>query len=222
MRRMPLPRLGSLIKLTLMLLRGFIPSVQCGRGRGLAFVGKGVRLREQYKIFFEGRLVLEDFCEIQGFSENGVRFGRNVSVGCFASIRPSGYYGASPGVGLSVGDFSSIGPYCYIGCAGGVEIGSNVMLAPHVTIHSENHLFADLSRSIKSQGTERQTTTIGDNCWVATGARIMAGVTVGEGSVVAAGSVVTKNVPPFSVVGGVPARVLRSRADSALNDSISG
>ena len=64
---------------------------------------------------------------------------------------------------------------------------------------------------IKEQGVDRLTVRIGDDCWIGSGATITAGVSVGQGSIVPAGSVVTRDVPPNSVVAGVPARVISSR-----------
>jgi len=136
-------------------------------------------------------------------------------------IRPSSYYGGLAGEGFVMGDRSSIGPGCFIGCSGYIEIGADVMLGPGVRIFSENHVFADTTATIKSQGVERGTTTIEDDCWIGSGATVTSGVRIGAGSVVAAGSVVTRDVPPMSIVAGVPARVLRTRTDmSAVAEGV--
>jgi acetyltransferase-like isoleucine patch superfamily enzyme len=72
-------------------------------------------------------------------------------------------------------------------------------------------LFDDPELNIKEQGVKREFVKIEDDCWIAANTVILAGVTIGRGSVVAAGSVVTKDVPPYSIVGGVPAKVIKSR-----------
>jgi acetyltransferase-like isoleucine patch superfamily enzyme len=85
------------------------------------------------------------------------------------------------------------------------------MMSPRVSIYAENHLFDHPELSIKEQGVKREFVKIEDDCWIAANTIILAGVTIGRGSVIAAGSVVTKDVPPYSIVGGVPAKVLKSR-----------
>jgi len=86
-----------------------------------------------------------------------------------------------------------------------------VLMGPRVTLLAENHVFDDLDLPIKEQGVVRSAIHIEDDCWLGAGSTVLAGVTVGHGSVVAAGSVVTKDVPPGSVVAGVPAKLVRSR-----------
>jgi acetyltransferase-like isoleucine patch superfamily enzyme len=85
------------------------------------------------------------------------------------------------------------------------------MLAPRVSIYAENHVFDNPNITIKAQGVSKKDVVIEDDCWIAANAVILAGVTIGKGSVVAAGSVVNEDVPAFSVVAGVPARVIKSR-----------
>ena len=120
-------------------------------------------------------------------------------------------YGGSIGAGLIVGDNSNIGPGAYIGCTGLITIGNNVMMSPGVSIYAENHNFSDSTLPMKEQGVTVSFVTIEDDCWIAANSVILAGVTVGKGSVVAAGSIVTKDVPPYSVVAGNPAQVIKSR-----------
>jgi acetyltransferase-like isoleucine patch superfamily enzyme len=112
---------------------------------------------------------------------------------------------------LKIGNNSNIGPYCYIGCSGYIEIGNNVMISPRVSIYAENHVFDRTDITMKEQGVNRQFVKIEDDCWVAANSIILAGVTIGKGSVIAAGSIVTKDIPPYSIVAGVPARVIKQR-----------
>jgi len=137
--------------------------------------------------------------------------GERVSIGKFAIIRPGNSYGGEIGEGLKIGDHSNIGPYCYIGCSGYIEIGNNVMMSPRVSIYAENHVFDRIDTTIQSQGVHRQFVKIEDDCWIAANSIILAGVTIGKGSVIAAGSVVTKDVPPYSIVAGIPATIIKQR-----------
>jgi acetyltransferase-like isoleucine patch superfamily enzyme len=200
----------TLCKLLAMIVRGSFVRPRLASADGMLLLGRGVRMRNPSFLSFKGRLLVEDFAEIQGLSESGLTFGRDVSVGAFAMIRPSGYYSRRIGEGLRVGDRSSIGPYCYIGCSGFVSIGSDVMLAPGVQLFAENHVFGGLT-PIKEQGVEFRPIAIEDDCWLASGVTVVGGVTIGAGSVIAAGSVVTRDVAPGSIMAGVPARPIRSR-----------
>ena len=86
------------------------------------------------------------------------------------------------------------------------------MMGPRVNLLAENHNFERTDIPIKAQGVRRSFIAIGDDCWLGANCTILAGVTIGQGSIVAAGAVVTSDVPPFSIVGGVPARLIKSRA----------
>lgn len=204
-------RLLAIVRLVPMGARGLVVRPMLRQSRGLLLLGRGARIKDPRYVRHRGRLVIEDFAEVQGYSVHGIHFGSNVSVGRNAQIRPSSYYGGEPGHGLIVGDRSSIASDCFIGCSGEIRIGNDVMLGPAVRVFSENHVFAQTDAPIKTQGVERGTTVIEDDCWIGSNSVILSGVTIGAGSVVAAGSVVTKDVPARSVVGGNPAKVLRAR-----------
>lgn len=92
---------------------------------------------------------------------------------------------------------------------GPVTIGNNVILAQNIVMSGLNHTYTDISKPIDWQPTTTATITVEDDCWIAANAVITAGVTIGKHSVVAGGAVVTKNVPPFSVVAGNPAKVIK-------------
>jgi acetyltransferase-like isoleucine patch superfamily enzyme len=193
-------------------VRGQIRRIGFKQARGIIFIGRHVTLRNKRYISVGRNFIAEDYCEIIGLSRHGITFGDRVTVGRFAMIRPTRYYGGGElGEGLVVGNNSNIGAYCYVGCSGGIRIGNNVMMSPRVSLYAENHNFADVTRPMKEQGVTRKPIVIEDDCWIASHSVILAGVTIGRGSIVAAGSVVTADVPPYSIVAGVPARVIRSR-----------
>ncbi len=200
-----------LSRVALMALRGSWYRLWLRRAAGLVLIGRQVALRNPEYISVGRFFVAEDCCEIQGLSEGGITFGDHVTIGRFAMIRPSGYYGREIGEGLRVGDYSNIGPYCYIGCSGRIEIGTNVLMSPRVSMYAEDHNFARYDLPIKQQGVTRRSIVVEDDCWLASNSIILAGVRVGKGAIVAAGAVVTRDVPPYSIVAGVPARVIGQR-----------
>lgn len=115
-----------------------------------------------------------------------------------------------PNSGIWVGRNGFIGESCIIRGQGGVHIGEAVLLAPGVQILAIDHLFGDRSRPIMQQGISAQGITIDDGAWLGAGAIVLDGVHVGTGAVVGAGAVVTHDVPPHTLVGGVPARAIKS------------
>ena len=204
-------QLITLWRLLPFLLRGLLEKLFMGESSGWVLVGKQVSIRYAGYLHAGKELIIEDYAEINARSTQKIILGNRVTIGKYAIIRPGNLYGGELGEGLRVGDHSNIGPYSYIGCSGFISIGNNVMISPRVSIYAENHVFDSTEDTIKSQGIKRKTVVIEDDCWIAANSIILAGVTIGKGSVVAAGSVVSKDVPPYSVVAGVPARIIKSR-----------
>lgn len=104
-----------------------------------------------------------------------------------------------------------VGPYSVIYGHGGVDIGDDTLVAMHVTIVSSNHALPPLGRSIQYQPDELRPTRIGRDVWLGAGAVVLGGVNIGDGCVVGAGAVVTKDIPAGMIVAGVPARVIGQR-----------
>ena len=192
-------------------IRGLFVRLRIKSAKGLLLVGKKVRIFYPNNLQVGYNTIIEDGAEINCLSLQGIKLGNRVTIGKYAIIRPSNIYGGPIGEGLTMGDNSNIGPYNYIGCSGKITIGNNVMLAPRVSIYAENHVFDHPEILIRDQGVEKKEVIIEDGCWIAANSILLAGVTIGKGSVVAAGSVVTENVPPYSVVAGVPAKWIKSR-----------
>ena len=135
----------------------------------------------------------------------GIRIGRNSSVfmGCYWYFyRP---FGRNPQP-MVIGEHTVINRRCTLDGRGGVRIGSNVSVSPEVMLITSHHL-----RDDPDFGVEDRPVVIEDYAWIGSRATILPGVTIGRGAVVAAGAVVTKDVAPYAVVGGVPARVIGAR-----------
>lgn len=107
-----------------------------------------------------------------------------------------------------IGDYTRIGIHCTV--IGPVCIGSHVNLAQGITVTALNHIFKDSSRRIDEQGVSTKPVVIGDDVWIGANAVILPGVTIGSHCVVAAGAVVTKDVPNHTLVGGIPAKVIKN------------
>jgi len=112
---------------------------------------------------------------------------------------------------IKIGERCSINPYTVLYGHGNLTIGNNVLIAGHCLIIPSNHIFSDLNCPINEQGETRKGIVIEDNVWIGSGVRILDGVRVGFGAIVAAGAVVNKDVLSNTVVGGVPARLIKER-----------
>lgn len=117
---------------------------------------------------------------------------------------------------IEIGKRTYIGPYSCLAGPGTIKIGQDCLIASHTGIYANNHNFADPARKISVQGTTNQGIVIEDDCWLGSGVKVLDGVTIGQGSVIGAGAVVTKDIPPFSVAVGVPAKVSAHRDGKQL------
>lgn len=112
---------------------------------------------------------------------------------------------------IVIGDRVGINPYCVIYGHGGLTIGNDVMIATGCIIIPANHNIDDLARPMNSQGLTTRGIIIEDDVWLAARVTVLDGVRIGRGAVIGAGAVVTKDIPPFAIAVGVPARVVGSR-----------
>lgn len=117
---------------------------------------------------------------------------------------------------LSVGNRSQLGQRSVLG--GEIEIGDDVLMGPDVVVMAVSHDFSNINIPINQQDhTIERKVIIGSNVWLGTRVVVLPGVNIGEGSIVGAGAVVTKSFPPYSIVGGVPAKLIKSRrTDGAM------
>lgn len=175
--------------------RCFLKEVQ-----GMLLVGEKVQISHGKHIYCGKNVKFEDFSEIHGLCSEGLIFGDYVTISRGVMIRPSSYYGGDYGSGLIMGEHSSIGPYGYVGCSGKIIIGRNVMFGPKCSLFAENHVFSDTQSSIKSQGVQQKGIIVEDDCWIGSNVTILDGVTIGKGSVIGAGTLVTKSIPAGSIV----------------------
>lgn len=204
-------KVAILYRTGLKFLRGMVYRVFLKEVHGMFLVGKNVQITHGKHIRCGENVKFEDFSEIHGLSSDGLKFGDYVTISRGVMIRPSSYYGRDYGVGLTMGEYSSIGPYGYVGCSGKITIGKNVMLGPKCSLFAENHVFSDTENSIKSQGVQQKGITIEDDCWIGSNVTILDGVTIGKGSVIGAGTLVTKNIPAGSVVYDERNKLMKKR-----------
>jgi acetyltransferase-like isoleucine patch superfamily enzyme len=177
---------------------------------GFIFASLNAKVIHGRKVICGRNLNLGRQSLINALSYEGVTIGDNFTLGDFAIIECTGIL-SDVGTKLTIGNNVGINHYCFIGVRGEIEIGDNVIFGPRVSMFSENHNFTDISIPIKHQGVTKGKTKIGNDVWVGAGVSIMSGVTIGNGCVIAAGAVVTKDIEPYSIAGGVPARVIKSR-----------
>lgn len=193
-------RINIYFRTLVKILRGRVYRIFLKEAHGLFLVGKKVQISHGKHICCGKNVKFEDYSEIHGLCSEGLIFGDNVTISRGVMIRPSSYYGGDLGVGLTMGAHSSIGPYGYVGCSGRITIGKNVMFGPKCSLFAENHVFSDANKTIKSQGVQQKGITIEDDCWIGSNVTILDGVTIGKGSIIGAGTLVTKDVPAGSVV----------------------
>lgn len=176
------------------------------------FVGSNTKILSTHQIKFQKPLSIDDDCIINALSKEGIVFGSNASIQkrtiieCTGSLRHLGK-------GLILGDNVGIGSNSFLGCAGGIEIGDDTIIGNYVSFHSENHNFDRDNIPIRLQGVNHKGIKIGKNCWIGAKVTILDGTIVGDGCVIAAGAVLNKEYPENSIIGGVPAKVLKSRFD---------
>lgn len=194
----------------IMMLRGKIFSFGKKNIARNVFIGKNVKLYEKKKISIGKNTKIHDNCQIDALSIQGVKIGEKVILGensrikCTGSIRQIGY-------GMSIGDNTTFGNECFFGAAGGIKIGKDVIAGQLVRFHSENHIYKDRNRLIREQGVSHKGIIVGNDCWIGAGVTFLDGAVLGDGCVVAANSVVTKKFPSNSIIGGIPAKVIKER-----------
>lgn len=121
---------------------------------------------------------------------------------------------ATYGGNIRIGKQCSVNPYCVLYGHGGLDIGNFVRIATHSVIIPADHIYSDTNTPIYLQGLRRQGVRISDDVWIGAGCKILDGVIISKGAVLAAGCVVTTDVEANSVYGGVPAKYIKKRGDA--------
>lgn len=171
-------------------------------------IGCGVKILNPQNVTLEDDVSIGDHCTLMARSERGISMGERASLqyGVYLDTEGGGGY-------IEIGKRVYVGTGCCLFGHQGVEIGDESLLAQNITMTPYSHRFDDLTKSIISQGGHSRKMTIGRDCYIGKSVSIVYSADIGDGSVVGAGSVVVKSVPPYSVAVGVPARVIRKRGE---------
>lgn len=196
--------LKTLIRRLVMLTRGIVVHQR------QIFTGTGCSFSNKRNISFGKNLTIGNRVKIDGYSSQKVILGDFVSIGDYTRVICTSHM-SKYGIGLQIGNNSAIGQFSEFGAAGGIRIGSDVIMGSYISFHSENHNFDDTTKLIREQGVTSKGIVIGSNVWVGAKVTFLDGARVGDNCVIAAGAVVRGEFPDNSVIGGVPAKILKSR-----------
>jgi acetyltransferase-like isoleucine patch superfamily enzyme len=191
------------------LLRGFILILKFKRP-GQLLLGRKVRLINTGNIRLGKWVRLDDHVLLSATGTGNIEIGDNSGIGSFSRLIISTSFN-NLGEFIKIGKNVGIGEFAYLGGGGGLEIGDDCIVGQYFSCHPENHNFSDDTVPIRLQGVTRKGIRIGKNNWIGSKVTVLDGVTIGDNCVIAAGSVVNRNVPSNSVIGGVPARILKKR-----------
>lgn len=174
-------------------------------GRNTVF-GSDVVLRHPGKLKLNSDIVIDDNVVLDAKGENntGIVIGNKVFIG-----RNSIVYCQNGDI--TIGNDANIGSNCQIFSAGRVTIGDSVLMAAYTYLIGGSHNYEDPDIPIIQQGRSATGITIEDNVWLGAAVKVLDGVTIGEGSIIAAGAVVTNDIPAYSIAGGIPAKVIKTR-----------
>lgn len=175
---------------------------------GPAAIESGVRLRFADGIRLGRGAYLDEGVYLHACPPGGIEIGAGSYVMHHAVLHVYNFRDL-PRAGIHIGADSLVGEGCILRGQGGITIGDRVYLATMVQLLAVDHVFEDPDRPFTEQGITARGIAIEDDVWIGAGAVVTDGVRIGRGAVVAAGAVVTADVAPHTVVGGVPARLLR-------------
>ncbi|HUR11416.1 MAG TPA: DapH/DapD/GlmU-related protein [Flavitalea sp.] len=192
-------------------LRGLYYRIWLKKCDGFLFVGRNCKLRFLHKITMGKTIIIGDHVEINGLCKKGITIGNNVSIHRNTIIECTGVL-SKLGEGLAIGNNVGIAQNVFIQVRGFVQIGSNSMFGPGSSLFSENHCHDLTGIPMIKQPTIRKGVIVEDDVWVGAKAVILDGVTIGKGSIIAAGCVVLHDVPAYSIVAGVPGRIIGCRS----------
>ncbi len=133
------------------------------------------------------------------------------SMGKNVNIEHGAFFAS--GRDIEIGNNSGLGLNCRV--TGPLKIGNDVMMGPNVMIFTQNHETENILKPMRLQTAQKKAVTIGNDVWIGANVMILPGVTIGDGAILAAGAVVTKNVAPYSIVGGNPAKEIKKRTSDA-------
>lgn len=182
---------------------------------GAAAIENNVRIRFADHIRLGHGVYLDQGTYLHA-TPNGIEIGDRTIVMHGAVLHVYNFRGM-PQSGIRIGRDSLVGEYSIIRGQGGVQIGDRVYTSPFTQIIAVDHVFDDPDRSFVEQGITAEGIVIEDDVWLGAGVVVTDGVRIGKGAVVAAGAVVTRDVPPHTVVGGVPAKPIKAIDGSISN-----
>lgn len=171
-------------------------------------IEKDVRLIIPSNVFLGERTFLGEFSYLDpDSSKNKIVLKNDVHISRGCVLRMS----AECKGDLTIEDHVHISQNSYINANGGVWIGKNCLFGSNVSIISSNHNYKDPNTSIRLQGTTEREVIIEEDVWLGINSSVMPGVTIGKGAVIGAGAVVTKNIPPYVIAVGIPAKIVGKR-----------
>ena len=185
---------------------------------GVSAIESNVRIAHAHNVHLANGVYL-DYGVYLHATPNGISIGENTFIMHHSTLHVFNFRNL-PNAKITIGKNCFLGEFNVIRGQGGVTIGDDVYTGPMVQIVAINHVFHDSNRPIREQGIIANGITIEDDVWLGAGVKVVDGVTIGKGSVIGAGSTVTKDIPAYSIAVGTPAKKVKDRRDMAGTDKI--